>query len=514
MIVPKRSAGILLHITSLPSRFGIGDLGPEAYTFADQLQQAGQRYWQILPLNPTEVSYGNSPYSSHSAFAGNPLLISPEELVHDGLLRSKDLQHNEKFNDARVEFEKVTKYKRKLLRKAYQNFSEELPDVLWKEFTRFQKEHRLWLQDYAQFVAFKQHFKNKNWTEWPEEIKRRDKQAVEQLAKELSEQVEYEMFLQFLFYRQWQRLKDYCQSKGILFFGDMPFYVSHDSADVWSNPDIFKLDKDGKPTAVSGVPPDYFSETGQLWGTPVFDWQALKEQDFEWWLHRIEHNLQLFGLLRLDHFRAFSAYWEVPAGEDTAINGKWVKTPGAPLLKLVQQQFKELPIVAEDLGEIDQPVRDLMEKFKLPGMRVLLFAFGEDLPQSLYAPHNHTQNSIVYTGTHDNNTVRGWYDKDASRADKSRLRAYSTHRVNQGNVHSILNWLAYSSVSQLAVLPMQDVLGLGHEHIMNRPSTGNGNWEWRLQPRQFTEAHIQELRDMATRYGRWQEPETKDKSKQ
>ncbi|MCX2740098.1 4-alpha-glucanotransferase [Pontibacter anaerobius] len=507
MIVPKRSAGILLHITSLPSRFGIGDLGPEAYTFADQLEQAGQRYWQILPLNPTEISYGNSPYSSHSAFAGNPLLISPEELVHDGLLHQKDLQHKEQFDDARVDFEKVSKYKLKLLRKAYKNFSEELPDVLWKDFTNFQKVHKLWLQDYAHFAAFNQHFRHKSWTDWPEEIKWRDGQAVEQLAEKLSEQIEFEMFLQFLFYRQWQRLKEYCNSKDILFFGDMPFYVSHDSADVWSHPDIFKLDRDGKPTAVSGVPPDYFSETGQLWGTPVFDWQVLKERNFDWWLHRIEHNLQLFGLLRLDHFRAFSAYWEVPAGEETAINGRWVKTPGAPFLKVVQQEFKELPIVAEDLGEIDQPVRDLMDKFKLPGMRVLLFAFGEDLPQNIYAPHHHIKNSIVYTGTHDNNTVLGWFTNDASRADRRRLREYCTHRVNQDNVHRIMNWLAYSSVSQLAVLPMQDVLGLGQEHIMNKPSTGSGNWEWRLQPGQFTEGRVKELKEMATCYGRWQEPE-------
>ncbi|TPE42907.1 4-alpha-glucanotransferase [Pontibacter mangrovi] len=507
MIVPERSAGILLHITSLPSRFGIGDLGPEAYTFADQLQQAGQRYWQILPLNPTETSYGNSPYSSHSAFAGNPLLISPEELVRDGLLHSKDLQHNEKFDEERVDFRQVTRYKHKLLRKAYKNFSEELPDVLWKDFARFQKEHKLWLQDYAHFVAFNQHFNHKSWTEWPQELKWRDKQAVGQLAEELSEQVEYEMFLQFLFYRQWQRLKDYCHSRGILFFGDMPFYVSHDSADVWSHPDIFKLDSEGKPTAVSGVPPDYFSETGQLWGTPVFDWKVLKERDFDWWLHRVEHNLQLFSLLRLDHFRAFSAYWEVPAGEKTAINGKWVKSPGAALLKLVQQEFQELPIVAEDLGEIDQPVRTLMERFKLPGMRVLLFAFGEDLPQSLYAPHNHIQNSIVYTGTHDNNTVRGWYKHDASKADRHRLRAYSTHHIHQNNVHRILDWLAYSSVAQLAVLPMQDILGLGQRHIMNKPSTSSGNWEYRLLPHQFTKEHIQELKEMAIRYGRYQEPE-------
>ncbi|ARS35952.1 4-alpha-glucanotransferase [Pontibacter actiniarum] len=503
MIIPERSAGILLHITSLPSRFGIGDLGPEAYTFADQLQEAGQRYWQILPLNPTEIGYGNSPYSSHSAFAGNPLLISPEQLVQEGLLQQKDLRHSESFHDAKVDFEQVSAFKVKLLHKAYKNFSNELPDALWKDFASFQKEHKLWLQDYARFAAFKKHYKHKSWVQWPEEVKWRKKKAIEELAEQLQEQVEFEMFLQFLFYHQWQKLKVYCNQKGIVFFGDMPFYVSHDSADVWSHPDLFKLDEEGNPTAVSGVPPDYFSETGQLWGTPVFDWKKLQEQDFDWWLHRIAHNLKLFGLLRLDHFRAFSAYWEVPAGEETAVNGEWVKTPGAPLLKLVQERFKELPIVAEDLGEIDQPVRDLMHKFDLPGMRVLLFAFGEDLPHSIYAPHQHTQNSIVYTGTHDNNTVRGWYEHEASRDDKRRLRQYSNHYVNIDNVHGVLIWLSYISVAQLAVIPMQDVLGLGIGHIMNKPSTGSGNWEWRMQPHQFTPEHRAELKELSQRYGRW-----------
>lgn len=508
MIIPDRSAGILLHITSLPSRFGIGDLGPEAYTFADQLQEAGQRYWQILPLNPTEIGYGNSPYSSHSAFAGNPLLISPDLLVQDGLLHQKDLIHSESFDDARVDFERASRFKIRLLHKAFKNFTEEMPDVLWKDFVSFQKEHKLWLQDYAYFSAFKKHFNHKSWVEWPKEIKSRQKQGLEDLAIQLNDKVEFEMFLQFLFYRQWDRLKAYCNNQGIVFFGDMPFYVSHDSADVWSHPHLFKLDKQGNPTDVSGVPPDYFSETGQLWGTPVFDWQKLQEQDFDWWLHRIEHNLRLFGLLRLDHFRAFSAYWQVPASEKTAINGKWVKTPGAALLKMAKQKFDYLPIVAEDLGEIDQPVRDLMHTFDLPGMRVLLFAFGEDLPGSLYAPHNHVQNSIVYTGTHDNNTVRGWYEHEASRSDKRRLRRYSNHYVNIDNAHGVMIWLTYLSVSQLAVVPMQDVLGLGQEYIMNKPSTGSGNWEWRLQPNHFTPAHMAELKELATRYGRWKEPET------
>jgi len=505
MIIPKRSAGVLLHISSLPSRFGIGDLGPEAYAFANLLIEAGQSYWQILPLNPTEIGYGNSPYSSHSAFAGNPLLISPELLAQEGLLQEKELHSEEEFDSTRVDFAKVSAFKVALLHKAYGNFMQDLPDALWKNFTAFQKAQKAWLQDYARFAAFKKHFKHKSWVEWPEEIKSRKQEAISKLEEQLREDVEFEMFLQFLFYRQWEKLKQYCNSKGITFLGDMPFYVSHDSADVWTHPAIFKLDKEGKPTAVSGVPPDYFSETGQLWGTPVFDWNQLKKQHFDWWMMRIAHNLQLFGLLRLDHFRAFSAYWEVPAGEETAVKGKWVKTPGAAFLTLVQQKFPEMPIIAEDLGEIDQPVRDLMHQFELPGMLVLLFAFGDDLPQSIYAPHNHNKDRIVYTGTHDNNTALGWYEQDASAADKARLRKYSNHSVTKDNVHEVMLWLAYMSVAQLAVVPMQDILGLGAAHIMNKPSTGNGNWEWRLAPGQFTRQHARQLKELAERYGRYSE---------
>ncbi|PKV62869.1 4-alpha-glucanotransferase [Pontibacter ramchanderi] len=502
MIIPKRSSGILLHITSLPSAYGIGDLGPEAYKFADLLAEAGQRYWQILPLNPTEIGSGNSPYSSHSAFAGNPLLISPERLVDDGLLDRKDLRAGGGFNKTKVDFPKVAAYKVKLLHQAYDNFKDGQAGKLKGEFIRFQEAHKAWLPDFTWFVAFKHYYDRKPWTEWPEKLKNRQGHAMEALTAELAGEIEREAFFQFLFYRQWEALKAYCTSREITFIGDMPFYVSHDSADVWAHPHIFKLDRAGMPTAVSGVPPDYFSESGQLWGTPVFDWKALQEQGFDWWLQRIAHNLELFGLLRLDHFRAFSAYWEVPADEKTAINGKWVKTPGAPLLDLVRKRFPAMPIIAEDLGEIDQPVRDLMAAFDLPGMRVLLFAFGEDLPQSLYAPHHHVLNSIVYTGTHDNSTVRAWYEHDASRDDKKRLSDYSGQQLSKENAHQVMGRLAYMSVAQLVVLPLQDVLGLGKEAIMNKPSTANGNWLWRLQPGLFTKVIAKKLRQQVELYGR------------
>lgn len=502
MIIPKRNSGILLHITSLPSPYGIGDLGAEAYKFADLLAEAGQRYWQILPLNPTELGSGNSPYSSHSAFAGNPLLIAPDLLVQDGLLTKKDIRPDSSFDTRKVDFEQVTAYKSQLLRKAYENYKAGQASDLKAAFIRFQQEHKAWLPDYTRFAVFKQHFDGKPWIEWPTKIRNRQEQAMDELATELTEAIEQEAFLQFLFYRQWEQLQTYCTSKEISFIGDMPFYVSHDSADVWSHPKIFKLDKDRKPKAVSGVPPDYFSETGQLWGTPVFDWKVLQQQDFDWWVLRIAHNLELFGLLRLDHFRAFSAYWEVAAGEETAINGKWVKTPGAELLTIIRQKFPEMPIIAEDLGEIDQPVRDLMAQFDLPGMRVLLFAFGEDLPQNIYAPHNHVQNTIVYTGTHDNSTVRAWYESDASKDDRKRLSAYSAQDLTKENVSEVMSRLAFMSVAQLAVLPLQDVLGLGKEAIMNKPATANGNWEWRLEPGLFTKSVARKLRQETELYGR------------
>ncbi|GAA4425284.1 4-alpha-glucanotransferase [Pontibacter saemangeumensis] len=503
MTISNRSAGLLLHITSLPSRFGIGDLGPEAYHFADLLEEAGQLYWQILPLNPTEGGYGHSPYSSHSAFAGNPLLISPELLLEDGLLQKHDLKTDIEFTEERVEYDKVIEFKLQLLQQVFNNFREKADPELLHKYSAFQRQHQTWLTDFAHFAAFKKRFDNKSWVEWPHEIKKREKHSVEALAEEMKDEVEFEKLLQFLFYRQWEKLTYYCHKKGITFFGDMPFYVSHDSADVWSHPKYFKLDDEGNPTGVSGVPPDFFSETGQLWGTPVFDWEALAKHNYDWWIRRIDHNLHEFGLLRLDHFRAFSAYWEVPAGEETAEKGEWKKSPGAEILRLVQQKYHKMPIIAEDLGEIDQPVRHLMQEFDLPGMLVLLFAFVSDEKafEGSFVPHNHTRNSIVYTGTHDNSTVVAWY-KEASEGDKKNLSDYAFHELTEENVHEVMSRLALASVAQLAVLPVQDVLGLGKEATMNKPSTANGNWAWRLKKNQFTKEHARKLQELTRLYGR------------
>ncbi|MHA6248306.1 4-alpha-glucanotransferase [Pontibacter sp. CAU 1760] len=505
MIISKRSAGLLLHITSLPSRFGIGDLGPEAHRFADLLQEAGQRYWQILPLNPTESGYGNSPYSSHSAFAGNPLLISPEMLVKDGLLKQSDLEDVPVFSEDRVDFELVADYKIGLWHRSYDRFMAHDDNNLKLDYLAFQEEHQTWLTDFAHFAAFKKKFNNRSWVDWPNEIKNRQEDAMLRLAMELDQEVQFEKFIQFLFYRQWEHLTHYCQQRDITFFGDMPFYVSHDSADVWSNPAYFKLDEEGNSTGVSGVPPDFFSETGQLWGTPVFDWRELAKHQYDWWVRRIDHNLRLFGVLRLDHFRAFSAYWEVPAKHKTAIHGSWEDSPGAEILTLIQQKYHELPIIAEDLGEIDQPVRDLMKQFNLPGMLVLLFAFESDdnAFESSFLPHNHTRESIVYTGTHDNSTVRAWYE-EAKPGDRQNLSDYTYQQLTAANVHEVMIRLALASVAQLAVLPVQDVLGLGKEGIMNTPSTSNGNWQWRLQPGQFGKEQAQKLKKLTRLYGRFQ----------
>ncbi len=502
MIIPQRSSGILLHITSLPSPYGIGDLGPEAYRMAELMKEAGQRYWQILPLNPTEIGMGNSPYSSRSAFAGNPLLLSPELLYEDGLLSKKDLKKKPKGKASRVDFTAVAEHKMEIWQAAYASFRSGGSNAMRSEFDAFQREHSTWLKDYCRFAVFKEHFGNRSWVEWDGPIKNRDEAAMDALADRFAHLVEYEAFLQFLFYRQWYRLRDHCMGMDIHFFGDMPFYVSHDSADVWSAPQNFKLDEEGQPTAVSGVPPDFFSETGQLWGTPVFNWEEMEKHGYEWWLRRIDHNLRQFGLLRLDHFRAMSAYWEVPAGEATAKNGQWVPSPGSAILGRVQQRYQRMPIVAEDLGEIDEPVRELMRAFDLPGMRLLLFAFIDDIAfESSFLPHNHIQNCIVYTGTHDNEPVRSWYE-NASKKEKVQLSQYTNNEVTRRDVHEVMLRLALQSVAQLAVLPMQDVLGLGAEATMNRPGTSDHNWEWRLEPGQFGGKEAKQWRKLVEMYGR------------
>lgn len=476
----ERSAGILLHISSLPSRYGIGDLGPESYAFADFLDSAGLTYWQILPISPTEQESGNSPYSGLSAFAGNILLISPEKLLEEGFIENSDLLARIS-GSAKVDYEEVSALKKKVLEKAWLKFRHNGLKNHQQAFKKFADAEADWLDSYSLYAALKNKY-GKSWMEWPQELKLGKPEPLKQARKALEDPIQQEKFYQFLFFRQWFSLKAYCNKKGIKIFGDIPFYVGQDSADVWARPAVFKLDRELRPTAVSGVPPDYFSETGQLWGTPVFEWEKEKKLVFNWWIRRLKHSLEIYDLLRLDHFRAFSDYWEVPAGEKTAIHGKWIKGPGAEFFHLLEKEIPNLPLVAEDLGDIDQPVRALMGRFNLPGMRVLQFAFGDHVGENLYAPHNHIANSLVYTGTHDNNTVKGWFAK-ASKKEKASLRQYTAQRVTAATVHLIFIRLALSSVACIAIVPLQDYLGLGEESIMNRPSVARGNWEWRLQNR-------------------------------
>jgi len=496
----NRGSGILLHITSLPSSYGIGDLGPAAYRFADFLVEANQSFWQILPLSPTYTAMGHSPYSSHSAFAGNPLLISPELLVREGYLKSADVSKPPFLPARYVDFETVILHKKKLLQTAWERNKKRLRND--PEFSHFCHEHEPWLDDFSLFMALKEHFNEMDWGNWPPELRDREERALAAARKKFQNKIRHEKFIQHLFYRQWFALKNYCKSRHLQFIGDLPIYVSYESADVWANPRFFKLDEEKKPLGVAGVPPDYFSATGQLWGNPVYRWEALKETRYAWWTKRLEHNLQLFDAIRLDHFRGFVAFWEVPAGEETAVNGEWVQAPVEDFFKTLFRHFSSLNIIAEDLGEITPDVREMIHRFGLPGMRILMFAFGEDLVTSIHAPHNYPENCVVYTGTHDNNTVKGWFKNEAGPADRRRLVDYVGREVTQKTAPRELIRLLMSSVAQIVIIPMQDILGLGAKARMNFPGKPNGNWGWRLRQEQLTPALTKKLAAMTKLYGR------------
>ncbi|MBP0001648.1 MAG: 4-alpha-glucanotransferase [Cyanobacteria bacterium SID2] len=491
-----RASGILLHPTSLPGRFGIGDLGPEAYRFVDFLEGSEQQLWQILPLGPT--GYGNSPYLCYSAMAGNPLLISLEQLCEDELLSEDDLTDVPEFPIDRVDYELVEQYKIPLLRKSYQNFRSNATVKLKKEFSQFCKDKAFWLDDYALFIALKsQVYDDASWNEWDEDIAKRTPQALAKYRNELSAEIEFRKYLQFEFSRQWLALKEYANDRNIQLFGDIPFYVAHDSADVWAHRDIFCIDEEtGKPSLMAGVPPDYFSATGQLWGNPIYDWEELEKTNFHWWMQRFHAVLDLLDLIRIDHFRGFQAYWAVPGDEETAMNGEWVEAPGDEFFEQLKQELGELPIVAEDLGIITPEVEALRDKFDFPGMKILHFAFdsGWDNP---YLPYNyHAKNFVVYTGTHDNNTTMGWYD---ARSNEENQRVWDYLGCSRGEG---LNWdlirLALSTNANQAVFPLQDLLGLGEDARMNEPSKPEGNWEWRYSAEVLTD----ELRDRLLFYTR------------
>ncbi len=496
----KRGSGLLLHLTSLPSPYGIGDMGNSAYEFANFLADSNQKYWQILPLNITCPAYGNSPYSSFSAFAGNHLLISPDQMVSHGLLSSEDIKNVPAFPAGRVDYDAVIKFKKNLFDQTYEKNSAKLQDH--KEFQRFCNENSHWLDDYSLFISIKNHLDGIVWSEWPGELRDRNKSALAEYSKKLDRLILKEKFFQYVFFTQWSQLMSYCDSKGIKVFGDIPIYVNYDSADVWANPEIFSLDKDKKPVYVAGVPPDYFSSTGQLWGHPVYNWDVLKKTKYSWWIRRVEHNLKLFHMFRLDHFRGFVGYWEVHSSEKTAINGKWVQAPAKDFFSTLLKHFPDIFIIAEDLGVITADVRDVMKKFSFPGMKVLLFAFGDDLPTNPYAPHNHKKNCIVYTGTHDNNTIKGWFRKELDPEGKKRISNYIGKDVTEKTIHKEIIRLAMMSVADIVIIPMQDILGLGEKERMNLPASPTGNWQWRLTTEQLSPSLINELTETTRIYGR------------
>jgi len=498
--VERRGSGILLHITSLPSPYGIGDLGPDAYTFVDFLATTRQSYWQILPLTLTCPAYGNSPYSSFSSLAGNILLISPERLVKNDFLSPADIPDVPDFSRERVHYDDVITFKETLFNRAYEKNREKLGRH--QDFQKFCRENFHWLYDYTLFMSIKKHFKGLEWSKWPVEIRDRQDSALKEMTSRLGQNILKEKFLQYIFFTQWYSLKTYCDSKNIKIIGDIPIYVNYDSSDVWANPEIFSLNEVKEPLYIAGVPPDYFSTTGQLWGHPVYNWDVIRKDGYSWWIKRIGHNLKLFHMFRLDHFRGFVGYWQVHSSEETAINGKWVKAPARDFLNTLFKHFPAISIIAEDLGLITPDVKEIISEFGLPGMKVLLFAFGEDLPTNPYAPHNHIKNCIIYTGTHDNNTIAGWYKSELSPEDKSRIATYIGREISENTIHWELIRLAMMSVADLAIIPMQDILGLGENDRMNRPASPMGNWEWRLKEEQLSLSLVNKLTEITEIFGR------------
>ncbi|MFD1140155.1 malto-oligosyltrehalose synthase [Larkinella insperata] len=498
-----RSAGLLLPITSLPSAFGVGDMGPEAWAFADFLSRSRQHYWQILPLNPTEAGTGHSPYSTFSSMAGNILLLSPEVLAQDGLLTPEDLKASKLPVKDKVDYAGAENVRKELLEKAFQTFKSGENAALQEAFRPFCEQENHWLHDFALYMALKDQHQGKAWFQWPEEYRLRQPDALKTFAEQQAEAMEKVKWEQFMFSRQWHRLKTYCNDQAIHLLGDLPFYVSYDSADVWSHPDIFSLDETGKLVSVAGVPPDYFNANGQLWGMPIFRWDRLKERNYDWWIRRIQKNAELYDLVRIDHFRALDEYWEVPADEKTAIKGEWRPGPGNDFFQALEKELGTLALVAEDLGDISESVYELRDAFKLPGMKVIQFAFHKELPQSPHIPHNYTTNFIAYTGTHDNNTTRGWYRQDLGKDIQKKVNQYVGRPVNESNVHLALAQLVYASVAKTVILPVQDVLGLDETARINTPAGTENNWLWRLLPGQLTEAEETRLREWTTLYNRW-----------
>ena len=493
----RRMSGVLLHPTSLPGDFGIGDLGPEAYRFVDFLEEANQHLWQTLPVGPT--GQFNCPYQCYSSFAGQPLLISPELLKEDGLLTGEDLSDRPAFTEEKVDYESVKKYKSKLFKKAYERFCAlDDDDSLRESFSAFVKEEASWLEDYSMFMAIRASKDETHWLTWEKKYRKPTKSQKTVIRRDLADEIRYKEFLQWLFFRQWRALKEYANEHYVLLIGDIPIFVAQDSADVWAEPQMFQLDKDGFPTVVSGVPPDYFSATGQLWGNPLYNWKHHKKTGFSWWINRLRTMFTLCDIVRIDHFRGLESFWEIPASAETAMEGKWVEGPGDDFFNAIHQALGEdLPIIAEDLGIITDEVRALRDRFELPGMKILQFAF-EDY-DSAYLPYNQPYNCVCYTGTHDNDTSTGWYNS-ASEELRDKVRRYMNTDGSQ------ISWdfirTCFGSPARFAIVPVQDLLCQGSEYRMNVPGVADGNWSYRVYPGALTHDIAARLRDMTKLFGR------------
>jgi 4-alpha-glucanotransferase len=500
---PVKRAGILMHLTSLPGNRGTGDFGPGAFRFIDFLERTGQRCWQILPLSVTSAHTAYSPYSSRSAFAGNTLFIDPVQLSKLGLLDPAEYSHEEPYFSEEVEYERAGHAKEEYLDLAFEHFRTSASARLQQAYRAFVERESYWIHDYALYEILKDHFKNRPWFEWPAEYRDRDEVALTDFRQKNAGLLDRIRFGQFIFSDQWGRVKRYANERGIEIFGDIPIYIDHDSADAWAHPSLFRLKQDCTLEAVAGVPPDYFNREGQLWGMPLYDWDAMEKDGFNWWLRRIERNLQWFDLLRLDHFRGFEAYWEVPAGEQTAINGRWMDGPAEKLFETILAKFPHMPFVAEDLGQITKEVYELRDRYGLPGMKVVQFGFGKNMAFSSHYPGNISYNSIAYTGTHDNNTLQGWFRQEADKATLKRYRVFSGKKLKGKNVNKELIRLTYGSPARLVIIPMQDWLGLDEGSRMNYPSTTEGNWLWRLDNTSITDQFEKRIRKMVRQFGRY-----------
>jgi 4-alpha-glucanotransferase len=492
----NRKSGILLHISSLPSEYGIGDFGVGAYNFVYKLADTGFKIWQILPLGPNGP--GNSPYQAYSAYAGDPIYISPDKLVDWGLLTQIDLSDAPEFSNSETEFEKVTQWKSAIHQKAWQNFAQKADQSFKREFESFIHEHNWWLHDYALYAACKKEFNGECWNKWELKLAERNQKTLNKYHILLKSDYEFECFQQFLFFRQWFQLKNYANEKGVEIFGDLPLYVSHDSADVWSNQNLFLLDETGEPSLVGGVPPDYFSEDGQRWGNPVFNWEQHEKTDYQWWIARLYFNFHMFNTVRIDHFRGLESFWAIPADSENAKIGEWLPANGFDLLNTIHSQLGHLPIVAEDLGIITPEVENIRDHFSLPGMKVIQFASSSD-ESNEHLPHNFQRRNIVYTGTHDNDTLLGWW-RSLESSERKMVSRYTNSK--KGNIRERLIEWVWASTAEVAIIPMQDLLGLGSQARMNIPGTATGNWKWRYQKRQERKHDFEFIRKLNKIYNR------------